>query len=94
MRKFLLFIGGMVALLVLLANFGPMVLLALSIWLLYIVFKKFIESDSIIGKIGWVIVGLILLNISFANIYALLGVVAIYALYWIYKNWKDEKPSR
>lgn len=90
MRKFLLFIVGLVALLVLLANFGPMVILAISVWLLYIVFKKFMESDSMAGKVGWVILGLIILSIGFANIYSILGVVAILVLYWIFKNWKDE----
>ena len=90
MKKFLLFLGGLIALLVLLANLGPMVLLALSIWLLYIIFKKFLQSDSTAGKIGWVILGLFILSITFSNIYAVIGVAAAYALYLIYKSWKKE----
>lgn len=93
MAKFLLFIGGLIAFFVLLANLGPMVIFGLSIWLLYIVFKQFMKSDSTAGKIGWVIVGLLVLSITLSNIYALIGVAAIYALYLIYKSWKGNDDS-
>ncbi|MFA1819128.1 flagellar basal body rod protein [Virgibacillus oceani] len=94
MKKFLLFLGGLAALMIFLANLGPMVLLALSIWLLYIIFKKFLQSDSTAGKIGWVILGLFILSITFSNIYAVIGVAAAYGLYLIYKSWKkgDDDP--
>ncbi|MFD1038802.1 flagellar basal body rod protein [Virgibacillus byunsanensis] len=90
MKKFMLFIGGLIALLILLANLGPMVLLGLSIWLLYVIFKQFIKSDSTGGKIGWVILGLLVLSIALSNIYAVLGVAAAYVLYLIYTNWKKD----
>lgn len=93
MRKFMLFVGGLIALFVLLANLGPMVLLGLSAWLLYLVFKKFVKSNSVAGKIGWVILGLLILGIGFANIYAVLGIAAAFALYWIFKNWKKEEQT-
>ncbi|GAB3803134.1 lmo0954 family membrane protein [Virgibacillus kimchii] len=93
MKKFLLFLGGLVALLIFLANLGPMVLLGLSIWLLYIIFKKFLQSDSPAGKIGWIILGLIILSITFSNIYAVIGVAAAYALYLIYKSWNKESDD-
>lgn len=93
MKKFLLFFAGLVALAVLLANFGPMVLLAVSIWLIYIVFKQFMKSDSTLGKIGWVIAGLIIFTIGVANIYAVLGFAAAYALYLIVKNWKEDSTD-
>lgn len=92
MKKFLLFTGGLIAFFVLLANIGPMVILGLSVWLLYIVFKKFMQSESTIRKAGWFLVGLLVLSISIANIYALLGVAALYALYLIYKHWKNDDP--
>ena len=94
MKKFMLFIGGLIAFFILLVNLGPMVLFGLSIWLLYIIFKKFVKSDSTAGKIGWVIVGLLVLSITLSNIYALIGVVAIYAIYLIVKSWKgtDDDP--
>jgi lia operon protein LiaI len=94
MKKFLLFLGGLAALMILLINLGPMVLLGLSIWLLYIIFKKFLKSDSTAGKIGWVVLGLVILSITFSNIYAVIGVAAAYVLYLIYKSWKkdDDDP--
>lgn len=93
MNKFLLFIGGLIAFFILLANLGPMVIFGLSIWLLYIVFKKFLKSHSTAGKIGWMIVGLMIVSIALANIYALLGVAAMYVIYLIIKNWKDTDDS-
>ncbi|MHA6251892.1 lmo0954 family membrane protein [Oceanobacillus sp. CAU 1775] len=93
MTKFLLFVGGLIAFFVLLASIGPMVIFALSVWLLYIVFKQFMKSDSTAGKVGWAIVGLLILSFTVSNIYALIGVVALYALYLIYKSWKDSKDD-
>ncbi|MGM0939469.1 MAG: flagellar basal body rod protein [Bacillota bacterium] len=90
MKEFLLFLAGLAALIVLVANLGPMVFLGLGIWLLYIIFKQFMKSDSTIGKIGWVILGLIVLSITISNMFALIGVVAAIGLYFIYKSWKKE----
>lgn len=90
MKKFMLFVGGLVALIILLANLGPMVFLGLGIWLLYIVFKQFVKSESTAGKIGWVIIGLFLIGMVLSNIYAVLGIAAAYVLYLIYKNWKND----
>jgi len=93
MRKFMLFMIGLVAVFILLANLGPMVLFFLSLWLLYVCFKQFIKSNSTLGKIGWVLVGLLVLSIAFSNIYAVLGVAAAYVLYLIYKNWNKDDDS-
>ncbi|WP_010647418.1 hypothetical protein [Oceanobacillus massiliensis] len=94
MKKFMLFIAGLVALFILLANIGPMVLLALSVWLLYVCFKRFVKSDSTVGKIGWILAGLIVLSITFSNIFAVIGIGAAYVLYLIYKGWnEDESPA-
>ncbi|CDQ39121.1 lmo0954 family membrane protein [Virgibacillus salexigens] len=88
MKKFLLFLAGLTALIILLANLGPMVLLGLGIWLLYVIFKQFMKSESTAGKIGWVILGLIVLSFTISNMFALIGVAAAIALYLIYKSWK------
>lgn len=93
MRHFILFIGGLVALFILIVNLGPMVLLGLSIWLLYIIFKQFVKSDSTAGKIGWVLLGLLVLSMGLANIYAVIGIAAAYGLYIIIKNWKSEERN-
>lgn len=90
MKKFMLFVGGLIALFVLLVNLGPMVLLGLGIWLLYVVFKQFVKSDSTTGKIGWIVAGLLVLGIVLSNIYAVIGLAAAYVLYLIFKNWKKD----
>ncbi|WP_099159957.1 flagellar basal body rod protein [Virgibacillus ndiopensis] len=90
MKKFMLFVGGLVALLILLGSLGPMVLLGVSVWLLYVIFKQFIKSDSTIGKIGWIIAGLFVLGIALSNVYAVIGLAAAYVLYMIFRNWKKE----
>ncbi|MRG87317.1 lmo0954 family membrane protein [Salinibacillus xinjiangensis] len=93
MKKFILFVLGLAALMVLLANMGPMILLAVSVWLLYVVFKQFMKADSLGKKIGWTILGLFILSITFSNIFAVMGLVAAYGLYLIYKEWKQDKHS-
>lgn len=93
MKKFLLFTIGIIALLVLLANLGPIVLLGVSIWLLYLVFKQFIKSNSIFAKIGWVVLGLIIVSIAFSNIYAVIGIAAAFILYIVVKKWKEDEPK-
>ncbi len=87
----MLFTGGLLALLILLANIGPMILLGVSVWLLYVIFKQFVKSDSTVGKIGWVVLGLIVLSITFSNVFAVVGLVAAYVLYLIYRSWREEK---
>lgn len=89
MKKFMLFVGGLLAFFILLANIGPMIMLGVSVWLLYVIFKQFIKSDSTAGKIGWVIAGLIVLSIGLSNIFAVIGIAAAYVLYLIYKSWKN-----
>lgn len=92
MRHFLLIVGGLVAAIVLLLNLGPMLLLGVSVWLLYLIFKQFMKATSLSAKILWVILGLIVLSIGLANLYALIAIVAFFALYWIYKNWNRANP--
>lgn len=93
MKKFLLFIVGIIALLILLANLGPIVLLGVCLWLLYLVFKQFIKANSVGAKIGWVILGLLIVSIAFSNIYAVIGVAAAYILYVVIKKWKEDEPK-
>lgn len=89
----MLFIAGLIALMILFINLGPMVLLGVSIWLLYVIFKQFIKSTSTIGKVGWIIAGLIVLGIALSNIYSVIGIAAAFGLYWIYKHWgKSDDP--
>ncbi|MFZ3576705.1 flagellar basal body rod protein [Virgibacillus sp. DJP39] len=91
MKKFMMFVGGLIALMILFSTLGPMIILGISAWLLYVIFKQFVKSNSTVGKIGWVIAGLIVLGIGLSNIYAVIGVAAVLALYLIVKNWKSDK---
>src|SRR5690625_2645655 len=95
MKKLLLLILAFIALIILIANLGPMILLGVSIWLLYVVFKQFMKSDSTGAKIGWVILGLVILSMATANIFSIIGIAAAFALYLIYKNWNrdDHNPT-
>ncbi len=91
MKQFILFALGLVALLVLIGSIGPMILLALGLFFLYLVFKQFLKADSLGEKIGWVVLGLIILSVTIANVFALVGIVAAYGLYLIYKEYKKDK---
>ncbi|SIS40549.1 lmo0954 family membrane protein [Salimicrobium flavidum] len=93
MKQFLLFVGALAAVAIILASLGPLIMLAIGVWLLYLVFKQFMKTESTGGKIGWLVVGLIVLAIVTPNLPALLGVAALYGLYLIYKNWKKEEPE-
>jgi len=91
MKKFLLFIAGMILLFILIANIGPIILLGVSVWLLYLVFKQFVKTDATSAKIGWVILGLVIVSVAFSNLYAVIGIAAAYLLYIIVKNWRDDE---
>lgn len=93
MKHFLLFIAGLIAALVLIANLGPLVLLGISLWLLYLIFKQFMKTDSTFAKICWVILGLAILSVSISNLYAVLGIAAAFVLYLVYKNWNSKGDS-
>ncbi|KOP71123.1 flagellar basal body rod protein [Cytobacillus solani] len=91
MKKFGLLMAGGIAAIVLLTNLGPMIGLAISVAILYLVFKQFIKEKSTLGKIGWGIIGLIALMASASNIPAILGIAAAYVLYLVYKKWNTSK---
>lgn len=86
MKKFLLFIGGLAALAILVGMIGPMVLLGVSVWLLYIAFKRFMKSDSALGKFAWLVMGLIVLGVAATHLYAVIGLAALYAVYKIFQT--------
>mgnify|MGYP001201179146 CR=1 FL=1 len=93
MKHFLLFLVALIALVVLLFNLGPLIILLVSIWLLYLIFKQFIKSESTLSKIGWVILGLIVVSIGLPNIYAVIGLAALIILYIVYQKWGEGKEE-
>ena|SRR5699024_9184971 len=94
MKKFLLFSVALLALLVFLLNLGPLIILGVSVWLLYVIFKQFMKSNSTSEKVLWVIAGLVVLSIGLANVFSIIGVIAAIVLYMLYKKWKktDDDP--
>jgi lia operon protein LiaI len=86
MKKFLIFLLAIAALFILLANIGPLILLGVCVYLLYVIFKKFVKSDSMAGKVIWVLLGLFVLSVALSNIYAVIGLAALYFLYVLFRN--------
>jgi lia operon protein LiaI len=93
MKKFGLLVLGGIAAVVLLANMGPMLGLAISLLILYYSFKQFVKTESTFAKVIWAIIGLAALSASASNFPAILGLAAIYLLYVVIKQWKQEKPE-
>ncbi|MBU8880471.1 flagellar basal body rod protein [Bacillus sp. FJAT-29790] len=93
MKKFGLLLAGGIAALVLVSNLGPMVGLAVSVAILYFVFKQFLQADSMLGKIGWVIIGFVALMAAASNVPAILGIAAAYVLFLVYKKWNNTKSA-
>jgi lia operon protein LiaI len=90
MKKFGLLLAGGIAAIVLIANVGPIVGLALSVLIMYYSFKQFIRTDSTFKKIIWALIGLAAFSATISNFPAIIGLVALYVIYVIYKNWKKD----
>ncbi|MRX71183.1 flagellar basal body rod protein [Bacillus lacus] len=90
MKKFGLFAAGGIAALILLANVGSMLALAVTLVLLYFVFREFMKAKSTSAKVLWGIAGIIIASATLANIPALLGLVAAYVLYLVVKSWRSD----
>lgn len=93
MKKTILIIGAIIAGIVLLSNVGSLIFFAISIALAYYGIRKFIMAETTGMKFWWIIVILIGFSMSLSNIPALIAVGALVALYYIYKNWKEEEES-
>ena len=92
MKKVGLFIIGCIALMVVLANVGPLISLAISAVVLYFTFRQFVKSESKGAKITWAIISIFMLVATVSHFPAIVGLVAAYILYLVYKKWnkKDE----
>ncbi|ULT57838.1 flagellar basal body rod protein [Neobacillus drentensis] len=94
MKKFGLLLAGGIAAVILLSTIGPMVGLLVSVVLLYFIFKQFLKTKSIGGRIGLGIIGFIVLMASLHNAPAIIGVAAAYVLYLVYKKWNKGKVNK
>jgi lia operon protein LiaI len=93
MKKFGLVLAGGIAAIILLSTIGPMVGLLVSLALLYFIYKQFLKAESTGGKIALGIIGVIFLMASISNAPAIIGVIAAYILYLVYKNWNSSKHT-
>jgi lia operon protein LiaI len=93
MKKLGLLLAGGIAAIILLSSIGPMVGLLVGIALLYFIFKKFLKAESTGGKIVLGVIGFFVLMASIHNAPAIIGVVAAYVLYLVYKNWNSSKKT-
>jgi lia operon protein LiaI len=93
MKKFGLLVAGGIAAIVLLSMIGPMIGLIVGLAILYFIFKQFIKAETTGGKIGLGIIGFIVLIATIHNVPAIIGVVAAYILYLVYKNWNRSKRT-
>jgi lia operon protein LiaI len=91
MKKFGLVLTGGIAAIILLSTLGPMVGLLISLAILYFIYKQFLKAESTGWKIALCIFGVIFLMASISNAPAIIGLVAAYILYLVYKNWTSSK---
>ncbi|MEH7253105.1 flagellar basal body rod protein [Neobacillus niacini] len=93
MKKFGLLVAGGIAAIILLSSIGPIVGLVVGLAILYFIFKQFLKTDSTGGKIVLGIIGFFVLMASIHNAPAIIGVLAAYVLYLVYKNWNSSKKA-
>jgi len=91
MKKFGLMVAGGISAIVLLVNLGPIAVLLISGALMYVSIKQFLKTDSTFAKIVWALIGLAAFSSTVSNFPAIIGLVALYVLYVIYKNWNKEE---
>lgn len=91
MKKFLYFCIGSIAALTAFILLIPMVGLLFSGLLLAAGLHYYTKSTSLFGKIMSATVALAGIISAVSNIPAFIGLIAIVIVYFVYKNWKDEK---
>lgn len=91
MKNIGLLIAGGIAAFVLISNLGSLVGMAISLFILYFVFKRFLKAHKLFAKICWGLIGLVVLMATASNAPAILAIAAAYILYLIYKNWNKGK---
>lgn len=93
MKKFgLLLIGGIAAI-VLLANLGPLLALAITLVMAYLVIREFLKAKTTGSKIVWGLIAFVVLMFSISNVPSLFGLVAAFVLYLVYKKWDESKVT-
>jgi len=90
MKKAGLVVIGGIAALIALANVGPLISLIICLAILYYSFKQLLKTENTGAKITWAIIVLVALMASVSHVPAILGLVAAYIVYLVYKKWNGE----
>ncbi|WP_203332062.1 ABC transporter permease [Planococcus beigongshangi] len=93
MNKFWMTIIGIIAGIIALSNLGPMIGLAFSGLIIYIGVKYYLTAGSTGAKIWWGFVAAAGAISAVSNVPAIFGVLALAVLWYVYKNWNEEKFS-
>lgn len=91
MNKLLMVIVAVIAIGLFLSNLGGLITLGVSIFLLYIIAKQFMEATTTGNKVLWIVLGLIVLGMAASSAYSIIGLVALYVLYVLIKKWREDK---
>ncbi|MCM3744398.1 ABC transporter permease [Sporosarcina luteola] len=89
MKKFGLAILGIVAAIVVLANLGSLLALAISGAIAFAGFHYYRKSDSTFLKLFWGIVLLIGLVTAVSNVPAFIGIIALLGVYYVWRKWNE-----
>jgi lia operon protein LiaI len=91
MKKFGLLVAGGIAAIVLFSNLGPMVGLVVTLAIAYFALKGFLKAQTTMKKFLWGALGIIMLCVAISNVPSIIGLVAAYVLYVVYKKWNESK---
>ncbi|MHA6260475.1 lmo0954 family membrane protein [Sporosarcina sp. CAU 1771] len=91
MNKFLLVLAGTIAAIIVLLNLGSLLALAFSTLIAYAGFHYYRKSNSSLAKVFWGLVILIGILTAISNIPAFIGIIALVAVYYVLRNWKQNK---
>ncbi|WP_397536908.1 ABC transporter permease [Rummeliibacillus pycnus] len=93
MKKFGLFIIGVIAGITILCSLGALSGLAISAAILFAGIHFYLKSNSTFSKIIWVLVAIAGLLSTTANIPGFIGLAAIAILWYIFRKWNGSEKS-
>ena len=93
MKKLLLLLIGVIAVIIALGTSGHLIAFAFSGLLIFLGMHYYVKSKSTFVKVMWVAVGIIGVFSAISNVPALIGLAAIVVIYVVYKKWNNEEVS-
>ncbi|PQD95075.1 flagellar basal body rod protein [Pradoshia eiseniae] len=93
MKNIGIIIIAIIAGFIVIGNIGPILVLGITVGALYFVFKQYVKADKN-GKFIWGALGLIILIAAISNLSAFVGLAAMVLLYYLYKNYQEDKTEK